>query len=118
MPTLNSYQLARLEAKAPEYVIDKILEKDTMCMVFGSSAAGKTFAVIDMLCCISTGLEFHGYEVKVRGTCIYICGEGHNGLARRFDAWALTNKTDISRAPVYVSETSAKFCTDDFTNEV
>jgi hypothetical protein len=110
--------VGELEAKAPEYVIDKILEKDTMCMVFGSSAAGKTFAVIDMLCCISTGLEFHGYEVKVRGTCIYICGEGHNGLARRFDAWALTNKTDISRAPVYVSETSAKFCTDDFTNEV
>jgi len=111
-------QVGELEAKAPEYIIDQYLEKDTLCMIFGQSAAGKTFAVIDMLCCVATENDFHGLEINAQGPCIYICGEGKNGIARRFDAWFKIHGIDREKVPISISETSASFCDPEHTNQV
>ena len=51
-------------------------------MVFGPSAAKKSFLVYDLACCIATGKDWHGNRVK-QGAVLIICGEGHGGLNRR-----------------------------------
>lgn len=74
------------DIKPIQWLIENYLETDALSMVFGPSGSGKSFAIVDMACCVATGTPWHGMPVK-RGAVFYIAGEGHNGLARRFAAW-------------------------------
>ncbi len=74
------------DIKPVQWLVENYLETDALSMVFGPSGGGKSFCVVDMACCVSTGTPWHGMPVK-KGAVFYIAGEGHNGLARRFAAW-------------------------------
>jgi hypothetical protein len=110
--------ISEIEATAPEYIIDQYFEKDTLCMIFGPSAVGKTFTAVDIMCCTATGTEFHGFEIKKQGPCIYICGEGKNSIKRRFDAWSKTHDFELTNAPIFISQTAAHFCEPEHTSRV
>lgn len=91
----------------PRWLIDGYLEQHTMALIFGDPASGKSFAAIDMACCIATGTAYHGHDVS-QGAVFYIAGEGHNGLARRFKAWEQHNGVSLEKAPLYVAERPAQ----------
>ena len=96
-----------LEIKDIEWAVKGYLETDSFNLAFGEPGCGKSFIAIDMACCIATGTPWHGHEVK-RGTVIYIAGEGHNGLARRFKAWSLAHGVSLAGAPLYKSHRAAQ----------
>jgi putative DNA primase/helicase len=73
-------------AKAPEYLINKILETDSHGLLAGGSMAFKTFVDLRMAYSICTGSNFFGYEVYTTGKVLYICGEGKGALSRRIKA--------------------------------
>ncbi len=73
-------------AKAPDFLINDILETDTHGLIYGSSQAFKTFAALLIAWCVCTGNSFMGYEVFKPGKVIYICGEGKGALSRRIRA--------------------------------
>ena len=75
-----------------------------MCVIFGESTAGKSFLAIDWACCIATGQAWNGQPVK-QGTVVYIAGEGHHGLKRRFAAWQTVNGA-IPPNTLHVNETT------------
>lgn len=103
--------LGDLEFKAPEWLIDGMLEASTFSVCFGSPAAGKTFLTLDMALCIATGKDFHTHAVR-QGPVFYIAGEGHNGFARRAAAWSKANDIPLQGVPFFKSS-RAVIITDD-----
>ncbi|WP_420598960.1 AAA family ATPase [Neptuniibacter sp.] len=81
-------ELAR-NAKAPEFLIDGILEKGSHGLLAGESQSYKSFLAIRMAYSICTGQDFFDHTVYHRGPVAYICGEGQGGLGRRLKAHVL-----------------------------
>ena len=108
----SHFQLIRLsdiEFRPPEWMIKSLFEIDTLNMAFGDPGAAKSFFAIDVACCIATGKDFHGLEVK-KGPVVYIAGEGQNGIKRRFMAWGIRYGFNTNKAPIFVSLMPAGLC--------
>ena len=109
--------LGELDFKAPEWLIDGMLEANTFSVCFGSPAAGKTFLVLDMALCVATGQAFHDKFVK-QGTVFYIAGEGHNGFARRAAAWKKNKGVSLDGVPFFKSSRSIIITEEESVNEL
>ena len=102
----QSFRLSRLdsiEAKAASWIVKGIIENESFCCMYGDSGTGKSFLAIEIAACIATGTLFYGVPVK-RGPVVYLAGEGHSGLARRFKAWGIMRGVSLEGAPLYLSE--------------
>lgn len=97
-----------LEYRDPEFLIDGLIETDSLGMIFGDPGCGKSFLAVDLALCVATGTPFHGRDVK-QGAVFLIAGEGHNGLARRFHAWAKEHHQTLQGVPLFKSERAAQF---------
>ena len=87
---------------APNWTIRGIAERDTVTMLFGDPASGKSFMAIDWACCVATGTEWNGRKVQP-GPVLYINGEGHNGIGRRLRAWAIRHHIPLQKHPLFLS---------------
>lgn len=90
------------DLKPIEWLVEDYIESDSLALIFGAPAGGKSFVTVDLACCIATGTAWHGRPVK-QGAVFYIAGEGHNGLARRFAAWSKANGVSLKGAPLFKS---------------
>jgi hypothetical protein len=97
-----------LEYRAPEFLIDGLIETETLALMFGDPGCGKSFIAVDIGLCVATGTPFHGREVRP-GPVFLIAGEGHNGLARRFAAWAKDRAVTLAGARLFKSSRAAQF---------
>ncbi|GFO81785.1 MAG: hypothetical protein A49_14120 [Methyloceanibacter sp.] len=96
-----------LEKLGPvDWLVKDFLEENTTGLVFGDPESFKSFLTLDIAFHIAAGKDWHGHAVR-KGPVIYIAGEGHNGLARRFRAWERDHDTPIADLPLYVSERAA-----------
>ena len=93
--------------KPINWLIKGFLEMDSLSLMFGEPACGKSFSAIDLACCVATGKDWHGKPVKQSGPVFYIAGEGFNGLSRRFMAWQSFYGYNLRNAPLYISKCSA-----------
>ena len=84
----NGDELAA-QAKAPNYIINNILETDSHGILGGSSMAFKTFVAIRLAHSVCTGKPFMGCDVFYSGKVLIACGEGQGALSRRIKAAAL-----------------------------
>jgi hypothetical protein len=100
--------VGKLHYRAPEFVIDGLLETETLGLIFGDPGCGKSFLAVDIASSVATGTPFHGRATK-QGPVFFIAGEGHNGLARRFTAWAEAHRVPLNTAPLFKSERAAQF---------
>lgn len=82
------------------WLVRNYVEADSLALLFGDPNCGKSFAAIDMACCIATGEPWHGHRTK-QGAVFYIAGEGQNGLDRRFAAWSQGNGIDLTDTPLF-----------------
>ena len=108
---LSSFKFTKvgdLEYREPEFLIDTLIETDTVSMIFGDPGCGKSFVAVDIGACVASGQSFHGNVVK-QGSVFMIAGEGHNGLARRFAAWSKDRGVPLDGVPLFKSERAAQF---------
>ena len=99
------FRLSRLdsiEIKHASWIVNKLIEESSFCCLYGDAGAGKSFLAIELAACIATEKSFHGIQVK-QGPVIYLAGEGHSGLARRFKAWSIARGVSLEGAPIYLS---------------
>lgn len=82
---INGDDLA-VKAKAPNYLINNILETDAHGILGGSSMSFKTFVAIRLAHSICTGKPFMGREVFYSGKVLMACGEGQGAFSRRIKA--------------------------------
>ena len=86
-------------------MIKNLIEVDSFGEVFGEPGCGKSFWAIELSCCVATGKDFFGFEVKRPGPVFYLAGEGRGGLVRRFAAWKIARGASLAGVPLYVNET-------------
>lgn len=111
IPNKNAFQFTRvgdLKYRKPAWVIDGLVETETLGLLFGEPGCGKSFLAVDMALCVATGAPFHERSVK-QGAVFYIAGEGFNGLTRRFRAWAQYRNVEIDGTALFVSKKAAQF---------
>lgn len=111
-PKNNGFGLVHIsdllsDIRPTDWLIHGFFESDSMSLLFGDPAAGKSFVAIDLAACIATGKDWHGHKTK-QGAVIYIAGEGMNGISKRFKAWSIHNNTELNTAPLFVSKRSAQ----------
>jgi hypothetical protein len=70
----------------PQPVIDGLLYTDSLAWLTGKRSSGKSFVALDMACCVSLGLPWHGHEAPCRPV-LYVVAEGVPGMRRRVRAW-------------------------------
>lgn len=90
----------------PIWLIEDMIEAGTLGQVFGVSACGKSFLVMDWAACIATGRPWQG-KAAAPGAVFYIAGEGFSGFRRRLRAWEIHNGTSLADAPLFFSRQPA-----------
>ena len=87
---------------APDYLIDELIELDTIGAFIGSSSVGKSFMAISLAASVATGTMFAGKEVQ-QGAVLYLVGEGVKGISRRFSGWMQHTGIPIPKGSIHVS---------------
>lgn len=79
------------EPTFPPYLIKGMFSAGQIGMVIGASGTGKSFTLLDMMMTLSSGLgSWHGKKSK-KANCIYLCGEGYDGIPLRMKAWTIAH---------------------------
>ena len=87
---------------APDYLIDELIELETIGAFIGSSSVGKSFMAISLAASVATGTMFAGKEVQ-QGGVLYLVGEGVKGISRRFSGWMQHTGIPIPKGSLHVS---------------
>ena len=104
--TISFHPFNPANIKPNNWLIQGYLEADSLSLIYGAPANGKSFVAIDWAACIATGKDWHGLRVK-QGAVFYLAGEGFNGLSKRQAAWERANGKRLSTAPLYTSNRAA-----------
>lgn len=80
----------------PEWLIEDILPKGGLGILYGQPAAGKSFLALDWANCVAAGQEWCKRDVKA-GDVVYICAEGASGLKLRVNAWRKVHNRELER---------------------
>lgn len=71
-----------------QWLIEGLLPARKAALMFGASNSFKSFAAIDIACCVATGTSWHGHATAPPGKVVYVATEGANGVGRRrIPAW-------------------------------
>lgn len=83
----------------PEWLIEGVLPKAAVCVLYGLPATYKSFMATDWAFSVATGQPWAGREVQ-RGSVIYVAAEGINGYKARVRSWKEA-RSFVGRAGVY-----------------
>ena len=113
----GSFELISIEdmeanIKEPEWLIDKILERETIGSIFGSPKSGKSLISLSMMLAIASGKEWFGHSVKQTPVVLF-CGEGERSMHKRILAWAKYNEVDLKGKPFRMSNRPARILDDE-----
>ena len=97
--------------KEPEWLIDQILERNTIGSIFGSPKSGKSLISLSMMMAISNGTEWFGHSVKQTPVVLF-CGEGERSMHKRILAWAKFNEQTVRDNPFRMSNRPARILDD------
>ena len=78
------------------YLIEKVLERGQLSMLFADSYVGKSFLTLDWAARITMGRDWIGRDVQ-SGRVLYLAMEGHATLRTRLEAWEAFNFATVDR---------------------
>lgn len=84
-----------------DWLVKGVIERKTLCAIYGAPKTGKSFIAIDMALHLAHGREWCGRRVS-QGAVAYVAGEGVLGVQRRIAAWRLEYGIE-GEAPFYLS---------------
>lgn len=88
-----------LDAQPNDWLIEGVLENNSMAQIFGEPASAKSLLALDWAACVATGIPWRGRTV-MQGNVLYIAGEGAAGIPRRLNAWEFLNGRSLREAPL------------------
>lgn len=96
-----TYDTASIKAlPPPEPLVEGILDRDSLVVIFGPSGDGKSFLGIDLTCSVTTGTAWNGRRVCA-GPVVYVVAEGASGIGARIDAWEQHHDSPSYQYPVH-----------------
>jgi len=99
----------------PNWLIKDHMEQNTIGMLFGVPACGKSFIAMDIAFCVASGHDWNGNDTA-QGKVVYITGEGHSGIGKRFKALEL--KYGTSTGDIFFSTLPASLSDSDGVDAV
>lgn len=90
-------------------LVESVLLKDGMSVIYGDSNSGKTFLAIDLACSIALGQTWMGRRV-LPGIALYLATEGPTSVQRRLKAYKKV--FEIEKLPVVVVKSPVNFFAD------
>jgi hypothetical protein len=75
-----------LNQAEPGWLVDQIIPDGGLCVIYGPSGSGKSFAALHTALCVATGLAWFGREAG-QGDSVFVAAEGSAGLKIRVRAW-------------------------------
>ena len=75
-----------MEAEELDYVIDGVVPRSPLTVLFGESGSGKSFVALDMACAIARGAPWREHETT-QGRVAYVAAEGAVGMRKRIRAY-------------------------------
>jgi hypothetical protein len=96
------------EPEPLRWLIKDYLQQETLSLLFGDPASGKSLLALDWAASLATGLPWRGHQAAP-SPVVYLAGEGHFGIKRRLLAWGLTHDAleQLKSAPLVVSSAGA-----------
>ncbi|MFI6061187.1 AAA family ATPase [Streptomyces sp. NPDC051286] len=89
----------------PKWLIERLLPEYGVGQLFGPTYGGKTYAAIDLVMRITTGMShWIGHTIRVKGPVFYVLMEGGFDFAKRLDAWELKHGRSSDELYVMVEE--------------
>jgi len=88
-PQLAAWCLTRAQLASlpePEPLIDNVLDKSSVALLYGKWGSGKSFIAMDWAACIATGKAWQGRQVEQQRV-LYLAAEGAHGMKIRADSW-------------------------------
>lgn len=79
-----------------QWLIDGVLPKDAVGMLFGDPGVGKSFIALSMATSVATGVGWYGRNCT-RGDVVYVAAEGLSGQRNRLAAWEGLNGLRVER---------------------
>lgn len=83
-PFIPAHELT-MKPVAVDWLIENIIERGSLNLLFGEPGAGKSLFALDWAFCMTAGIDWHGYRTKL-GDVVVVAGEGFAGMARRLKA--------------------------------
>jgi hypothetical protein len=99
------------------WTVENYIESNTTGSIFGDPGTFKSFLALDMSLHIACGIPWHGNTTK-QGQVFYIAGEGHNGLARRVEAWLKERNQSDNHIPIRFSTGAINFIDENISEQV
>lgn len=84
-----------LSMRPPEFLVEDLLVRDTLAVLYGKPGSRKTFLALDWALCVSSGSWWKGCEVGEPGSVLYVAAEGVAGLGRRVRSWSEANRVGV-----------------------
>ena len=66
-PNFISLEDLMATPKFPDWLIQNVVERDAVGVMFGAPKTGKSFVALDQALCVAHGIDYHGRKVKKRG---------------------------------------------------
>lgn len=101
LPLVFAETIVATDVKIMQLVED-VLTQGGLSVMYGESNSGKSFLACDMACSIGCGIEWLGKRT-VRGSVLYVAGEGSESIKLRVLAWRQKHKRDPALAIVPVA---------------
>ena len=99
----------------PNWLINDVIEQESLVSVFGAPKSGKSFVAIAMAAAIASGKDFFGHGVKKKSSVLYVAGEGLRGIRGRCSV--LDDRESLADAPFYISNRTVRINDEaDFTS--
>jgi hypothetical protein len=70
----------------PTPLVAGTIYRDSLTWLQGKPGHAKSFAAVDITCCVASGQDWHERPVH-QGVVLYLIAEGASGLGPRVDAW-------------------------------
>lgn len=70
---------------AANFLIDGIIDRGAMSVMYGQSNTGKSYLAVDMAQAVAAGRPFHGHATS-QGAVVYVAAEAGNSMRQRFAA--------------------------------
>lgn len=83
------------------YLVDDVLPKGGLAVIYGASGSGKTFAVLDIVMSVARGVEWRGLFVE-QAAVVYVVAEGSGGFRKRLSAYAQHHDVDLNGVPLHI----------------
>lgn len=77
------------------WIIDDVLPREELAMLFGASGAGKSFVALDMALAIARGIPWRDKDT-VQGNVCWIAAEAEGSLRNRFRAYAKKQELELN----------------------